>query len=116
MRPHYRHTEEVPELDIDRLVAIELPCKECGGVFHVSLGQILLAQEGMHGKCNALGAQECPGLFYADLISQDLARTLVHTWQQIRRHAEDAGGHLVLVTEGTGGQLSPGLAARKTEP
>lgn len=86
-------------MDIDRLVAIELPCEECGGVFRVSLGQILLAQKGMRGKCNALGAMECPGLFYADLISQDLARTLVDTWQQIRRHTENAGGHLVLVTE-----------------
>ncbi len=98
-----QHTERLPELDIERMLVIELPCQECGGVFRVSLGQILLAQEGMRGKCNALGAQECPGLFYADLISQDLARTLVDTWHQIRRHTENAGGHLVLVPEGDRG-------------
>ena len=86
-------------MDILNTVAVEMPCKECGGNFKVSLGQILLAQEGMRATCNALGERECPGFYYAGLIDHGLCDQLVSVWHQIESHVEAEGAHLVVVAD-----------------
>ncbi|HKS90772.1 MAG TPA: hypothetical protein VJQ83_02500 [Tepidiformaceae bacterium] len=86
-------------MDILTSIAVELPCEECGGKFRVSLGQILLAQEGMRSACDALGERECPGFYYAGLIEAGLAEQLVDVWDQIASRAHALGGELIVVTD-----------------
>lgn len=87
-------------MDIARQVAVEMPCPECGGVFHVSLGQILDAQEGMRAACNARGPRECPGLYYAHLVDRDSAREMIEAAKRMEQEAEAAGGKLVILPAG----------------
>lgn len=95
---------ELQSTDILSSVALEFPCNECGGVFRVSLGQILLAKEGMRGTCNARGPRECPGMYYAGLIDDKSGRSLTEAWGRIRAEATRAGGRLVIaVAEDAGG-------------
>lgn len=86
-------------MDILKSIAVELPCEECGGKFRVSLGQILLAQEGMRTTCNALGERECPGFYYAGLIAPALCEELISVWDKIAARARAEGGQLVVVAD-----------------
>lgn len=84
-------------MDIKSQLAVELPCPQCGGVFRVSLGQILDAQEGMSITCNARGESECPALYYAGLFDKFSAEAVASGFRTLEKEAEDAGGKLVFV-------------------
>jgi len=99
-----RYTLKAAQVDILQSIAVELPCEECGGKFRVSLGQILLAQEGMRTTCNALGERECPGFYYAGLIEPALCEELVSVWEKIAARARAQGGQLIVVPDAESGQ------------
>ncbi len=86
-------------IDIEKDVAIELPCSECGGKFRVSLGQVLNAQEGMRHECLARGDTECPGMHLAGLVDRTALESLVTSWKAIQAQARGEGGRLVVVGE-----------------
>lgn len=83
-------------VDILSRVAVELPCGECGGKFHVSLGQLLDSHDAMKVTCEARGARECPGLYYGRLVDGDSARVFVDAWRKMAEEVEHQGGQLVL--------------------
>ena len=86
-------------MNILNTIAVEMPCEQCGGRFHVSLGQILVAQEGTRTTCNALGERDCPAFYYAGLVDPSLCEQLLTVWQQIQARVEAEGGQLVVVAE-----------------
>ncbi len=86
-------------IDIERDVAIELPCSECGRTFRVSLGQLLNAQEGMRHECLARGDTECPGVHLAALVDHATLESLVSSWKALQAQARGEGGQLIMVGE-----------------
>lgn len=86
-------------VNILNAIAVEMPCEQCGGRFHISLGQILVAQEGMRTTCNARGERECPAFYYAGLVDPNLCEQLMAVWQQIQSPVEAKGGQLVVITD-----------------
>lgn len=85
-------------IDIETDVAIEMPCSECGGMFRVSLGQLLNAQEGMRHECLARGDTECPGMHLAGLVDPARLESLVGTWRAVQQQARAQGGRLVVAS------------------
>ena len=83
-------------IDIERDVAIEMPCAECGGVFRVTLGQVVLAKEGMRHECLARSENECPGMYFAGLIDTAVLETLMNAWREVQEQARREGGELVV--------------------
>lgn len=86
-------------IDIEKDVAIELPCSECGGTFQVSLGQVLNAQEGMRHECLARADTECPGMHLAGLVDRAALESLVSSWHAIQQQARAEGGRLVVTSQ-----------------
>ena len=87
-------------IDIEKDVAIEMPCSECGGMFRVSLGQVLNAQEGMRHECLARSDTECPGKHLAGLVDRAALESLVTSWRAVQQRARAEGGRLTVgVTE-----------------
>lgn len=84
-------------MDITSQLAVELPCPECGSVFHVSLGQILNAQEGMSVACEARGESECPAMYYAGLFDRESAQAVAAAFEKMEKEAQNAGGKLVFL-------------------
>lgn len=88
--------------DILSRVAVELPCEECGNVFRVSLGQILISQGAMRVTCEARGPRECPGMYYANLVGQESARQFAEAWRKMEEEAAGEGGQMVVVSPDEG--------------
>lgn len=85
-------------IDIEKDVAIELPCSECGGTFRVSLGQVLNAQEGMRHECLARADTECPGMHLAGLADRATLESVVKNWREMQEQARRHGGQLVVTS------------------
>lgn len=63
-------------MDILEKVAIEFPCKACGGRYEVTLKQVLLSQEMLHEGCPVQIVDECPPLVYSGLADQEIIQEL----------------------------------------
>jgi hypothetical protein len=50
-------------MDILEMVAIEIPCRTCGGRYEVSLKKIALSQQMLHDGCPDRAETECPPSF-----------------------------------------------------
>jgi hypothetical protein len=85
-------------MDILDALAIELPCGACGGLYEVSLKQIMLSERMMHHGCPVPSqyTTECPPQYYADLIDRESIQALQRTWLGLEERAHAAGGRLVL--------------------
>ena len=60
-------------MDILEIVAIEIPCSACGG-YEVTLKEIALSQQMVHGGFPVQVVDECPPLAYSGLVDPELVR------------------------------------------
>lgn len=85
-------------MDILDAVAVELPCVACGARFEITLKQVLTSEQMLHEGCPVpmQFTNECPPLYYADLVGRDLILELEKIWLRIEAVVPAAGGKLVL--------------------
>ncbi len=84
-------------MDILEVVAIELQCVACRARYEVTLRQVLISEQMLHAGCPVpmQYTNECPPLYYADLVGRDLILELEKIWLRIGASVP-AGGKLVL--------------------
>ena len=63
-------------MDILEMVGIEIPCRNCGGRYEVSLKKIALSQQMLHEGCPVRAETECPPLFLSSFVDQELTQDL----------------------------------------
>jgi len=83
-------------MDILEKVAIEFPCRACGGRYEVTLKQILLSQEMLHEGCPVQIVDECPPLVYSGLADREIIQELQRVWVRLEEKAHADGGELRL--------------------
>lgn len=83
-------------MDILEIVAIEIPCKTCGGRYEVTLKQVALSQQIMHEGCPVRAETECPPLFYAGFVDRELTQDLQRVWARLEQEARAAAGEVKL--------------------
>ena len=81
-------------MDVLRAVTVELPCNQCGRRYHVTLAQILAAQEALQHDCLARGDTECEPLFVAPLLAHELIDEFLEVWRRLDAAARASGGEL----------------------
>ena len=72
-------------MDILELVAIEIPCRTCGGRYEVSLKKIALSQQMLHDGCPVRAQTECPPLFLSGFVDKELAQDLQRIWSRLEK-------------------------------
>jgi len=83
-------------MNILEKVAIEFPCRACGGRYEVTLKQVLLSQEMIHEGCPVQIVDECPPLVYSGLADQEIIQELQRVWMRLEEKARGDGGELRL--------------------
>jgi len=74
-------------------IAFGFPCPDCGEHYHVTLGQIVLAQDDLASGCSARGTNECQSAFYAPLVDRADIEDLARAWAKIEATVAAAGGY-----------------------
>ena len=85
-------------LDILDAAAIELECVACGGRYVIPLRQVLVSRQMLHDGCPVPNqfTNECPPLYYSDLVESELILELERIWLLLEERAPHAGGRLIL--------------------
>jgi hypothetical protein len=85
-------------MDILEAVAIELRCVSCGAHYEIALRQVLISEQMLHEGCPVpmQFTNECPPLYYADLVGRDLILELERVWLRLEQRAPEVAGKLVL--------------------
>lgn len=85
-------------MDILDAVAIELRCVACGEPYEIALRQVLDSEQMLHEGCPVpmQYTNECPPLYYADLLGRSAILELEGIWRRLEESAHAAGGQLVL--------------------
>jgi len=83
-------------MNILEIVSIEIPCSACGGRYEVTLKQIALSQQMLHGGCPVQIVDECPPLAYSGLVDQELVQELRKVWGRLEEKVRGASGELKL--------------------
>jgi len=86
-------------MDILGAVAVNVRCHSCGNEYQVPLRQALLSHEMLHDGCPLSDERECPPLFWAQLMDEQLIRELQSIWNRLEDKARKAGGELVWLAE-----------------
>lgn len=85
-------------MDILEAVAVELQCVSCGARYEITLRQVLVSEQMLHEGCPVpiQFTNECPPLYYADLVERDLILELERIWLRLEELVPATGGRLVL--------------------
>lgn len=87
-------------MDILEMVAIEIPCRTCGGRYEVSLKKIALSQQMLHEGRPVLPETECPPLFLSSFVDQELTpeltQDLQEIWLRLEKEAHGVNGEVKL--------------------
>lgn len=83
-------------MDILEIVAIEIPCRSCGGRYEVSLKKIAVSQQMLHEGCPVRAETECPPLFLSGFVDTELARDLQSVWSRLEKEARWVNGEVKL--------------------
>jgi len=85
-------------MDILEVVAIELRCVSCGALYEITLRQVLVSEQMLHEGCPVPNqyTNECPPLYYANLVEPGLILELERIWFRLEERAPETGGKLVL--------------------
>jgi hypothetical protein len=78
------------------VVAIEIPCRTCGGRYEVSLKKIALSQQMLHEGCPVRAETECPPLFLAGFVDRELTQDLQRIWSLLEKEARGVNGEVKL--------------------
>ncbi|MGA2713533.1 MAG: hypothetical protein ABSG41_10550 [Bryobacteraceae bacterium] len=81
-------------MDILEILAIEIPCRTCGGRYEVTLKQVALSQQMLHEGCPVRAETECPPLFYSGFVDRELAQDLQKIWSRLEQEARGASGEV----------------------
>jgi hypothetical protein len=83
-------------MDILDMVAIEIPCRNCGGRYEISLKKIALSQQMLHDGCPVHAETECPPIFLSGLVDPELTADLQEIWSRLEKKARDVNGAVKL--------------------
>ena len=83
-------------MDILEMVAIEIPCRTCGGRYEVSLKKIALSQQMLHDGCPVRAETECPPLFLSGFVDRELTQDLQRIWSRLEKEARGVNGEVKL--------------------
>jgi len=83
-------------MEILEMVAIEIPCRTCGGQYDVSLKKIALSQQMLREGCPVCAETQCPPLFVSGLVDQELMRDLQKIWLRLEKEARGVNGKVKL--------------------
>jgi hypothetical protein len=78
-------------VDIPEMVGIEIPCRNCGGRYEVSLKKIALSQQMLHEGRPVRAETECPPLFLSSFVDQELTQDLQRICASKRKLAAPTG-------------------------
>ena len=83
-------------MDILEMVGIEIPCRNCGGRYEVSLKKIALSQQMLHEGCPVRAETECPPLFLSSFVDHELTQDLQKIWSRLEKEARGVNGEVKL--------------------
>ena len=83
-------------MDILEMIGIEIPCRTCGDRYEVSLKKIALSQQMLHEGCPVGPETECPPLFVAGFVDQELTHDLERIWSRLEKEAHNVNGEVRL--------------------
>jgi len=81
-------------MDILEMVGIEIPCRNCGGRYEVSLKKIAISQQMLHDGCPVRAETECPPLFISNFVDRELTRDLQNIWSRLEKEAHGVNGEV----------------------
>jgi hypothetical protein len=90
-------------MDILDAVAVSIRCGACSGEYQVPLKQVLLSHQMLHDGCPVSDERECPPLHWSRLVDEQLVREFQNVWSRVEERARNAGGELILLSEGEHG-------------
>jgi len=83
-------------MDILEVVGIEIPCRNCGGRYEVSLKKIALSEQMLHDGCPVRAETDCPPLFLSRLVDRELIQDLQVIWSRLEKEARGVNGEVKL--------------------